>query len=960
MSAAALDRQIRPIYDALDTGSNKSAILACNKLLKKYPKSDLLKSLKALALVRSQKVEESLVLCDEVLASKPTDDSTLTAMMHVLRHLGRHSDMVVMFEDAFKRQPGNEELGVQTFFANVRTGNWKTAQLHATKLKKQFGDDRYVYWGIMCAILQANDHITPPNMCDLLYKLAHRLASSVWSATEFNPDRLHLYLSILRKLHLYDDARTVLDSEQGKSICSRSLACDELRREIWKEKGWLKEEGKLAEERIVHKQDRNWLEFLSVLDATFSSLTSSNEAPDASAREECTQEAARVRILFTKVAEEDGRKDRSGLLALLELEKRARIHDVSSDPSRLVDLLQQYHETFGDKAASYEDLKPYLDMDGEDLTRWISYLDGLPHSSSSLADLQRSINVYKLSRYNLQPSQYTVELEVPRALHLKQEYLEALSLGKDLPKTELQPADDLAILAAQVYVGLYSLSGDKDHLQHAIVFLEYASKKSPQSYLIHLHLIRIYRLLGAPQPALEHYRLLNVKQVQNDTLSHYILNRASDFSLAASGDLTYASECLESSQIYLSNTQEVKKGNTQTNPRRANVRQTADFIVRAFNGEKYSQIPDFIAFEDRLDNSLERDLVKMEHVRMRITHETINSDLIDMELIELKFIFERMHHDNRDFALLPNYQPLGQPSFVTQTTLMRKQPGFGWLSVFLKIYIRALQQASDMDNTVEEKLLIGDRPKPSTGPDNNVPLNDRVSIRRPEELAELTSDELTFYNYATDLADWLAPYHDHTRPPPSVVLAEATKQAELKTGHPLKGLEVPVDSGNGHAKKAEDAPLVKEAPASLVTFFTHMQSRFKALLESNSPSPELLHVASITQEALILLNIETLRFKNQSVIKVHKLGPLAQSFKAIRASAVGILGEMSKDLIALGEGEGTSESRKAFVEQCKDLQGDSNITHDYVLDVAKKVTDARKKVLEGFGKGIARVCTNHA
>jgi hypothetical protein len=57
--------------------------------------------------------------------------------------------------------------------------------------------------------------------------------------------------------------------------------------------------------------------------------------------------------------------------------------------------------------------------------------------------------------------------------------------------------------------------------------------------------------------------------------------------------------------------------------------------------EKYHQIPDFIAFEDRLDNSLQRDIIKIEHVRMRIAHEQINSDIVDMELIELKFIFDR-------------------------------------------------------------------------------------------------------------------------------------------------------------------------------------------------------------------------------------------------------------------------------------------------------------------------------
>lgn len=67
---------------------------------------------------------------------------------------------------------------------------------------------------------------------------------------EGNPDRLYLHVSILRQLELYEDARTLLESEQGKVLCSRSLACDELRRDIYKTTGWMKEEGVKAQERI--------------------------------------------------------------------------------------------------------------------------------------------------------------------------------------------------------------------------------------------------------------------------------------------------------------------------------------------------------------------------------------------------------------------------------------------------------------------------------------------------------------------------------------------------------------------------------------------------------------------------------------------------------------------------------------------------------------------------------------
>jgi hypothetical protein len=50
---------------------------------------------------------------------------------------------------------------------------------------------------------------------------------------------------------------------------------------------------------------------------------------------------------------------------------------------------------------------------------------------------------------------------------------------------------------------------------------------------------------------------MQIKQIQHDTLSHLILSRATTFSLASNGDLTLATECLESTQIYVSNSQEV-------------------------------------------------------------------------------------------------------------------------------------------------------------------------------------------------------------------------------------------------------------------------------------------------------------------------------------------------------------------------------------------------------------------
>jgi len=50
-----------------------------------------------------------------------------------------------------------------------------------------------------------------------------------------------------------------------------------------------------------------------------------------------------------------------------------------------------------------------------------------------------------------------------------------------------------------------------------------------------------------------------------------------------------------------------------------------------------------------------------------------------------------------------------------------------------------------------------------------------------------------------------------------------------------------------------------------------MQAKLVAALEDDSLPPELLQIVALTQEALILLNVETTRFKPSSVVKVHKL-----------------------------------------------------------------------------------------
>lgn len=87
-------------------------------------------------------------------------------------------------------------------------------------------------------------------------------------------------------------------------------------------------------------------------------------------------------------------------------------------------------------------------------------------------------------------------------------------------------------------------------LLDALVLLEQACLTSRWAYAPRFLLVRLYRLLAAPQLAHQHYSMSNLKSIQFDTLSHHVLSRASTFSLSSIGDLTLVNECVESSQIY--------------------------------------------------------------------------------------------------------------------------------------------------------------------------------------------------------------------------------------------------------------------------------------------------------------------------------------------------------------------------------------------------------------------------
>jgi N-terminal acetyltransferase B complex non-catalytic subunit len=105
-------------------------------------------------------------------------------------------------------------------------------------------------------------------------------------------------------------------------------------------------------------------------------------------------------------------------------------------------------------------------------------------------------NSHKLLRFNLRDEALSIDAELSRGNLYIKHYIQGLALGNQLASTELQPADDLAILAANTFINIWCLTRDQKYIYQAAIILEFALTKSKQSFQSRLILIRIYRILG--------------------------------------------------------------------------------------------------------------------------------------------------------------------------------------------------------------------------------------------------------------------------------------------------------------------------------------------------------------------------------------------------------------------------------------------------------------------------------
>ncbi|KAK7505933.1 hypothetical protein BaRGS_00002655, partial [Batillaria attramentaria] len=638
------ERRLRPIYDCLDNGNNKKAIQEADKVLKKQKDFQCAKVLKALALLRLGRQDESAVLLQEVHSQHPIDDATLQAMSICYREVHKLEAIADMYENAHKARPDNEEVLSSLFMAHVRLGSYKKQQQTAMALHKlRPQKNPYYFWAVMSSVMQAHSSPDPKLAKTMYLPLAERMTKKYMDEGKIEAEaEVLLYLMVLELQEKWQDAVDLLEGPLGERVVSelnmRSIRLADLHCKL---KNW--DKGNVLYKKLLKENPDQWQFWLCYLNTVFqlidSGFTPSTESGAGEGNEadkvDCTLEDAMEFINEQIKGCQDGPLLRGPYLAQMELvrilqERKSELLKIAGPPS---ELFQQYFDLFGSKPCCAMDLKPYICLlKPEELHTLIDKFskslklttdNGSPVFANDAKHLCQHVTVLQLSRH----AGIFTSMSEEDLLHTSRDYIlryrKALEFGKDLLPTDSR----------------------ERYLWQAVVQLELAVRRSPANFQFKLILMRLYAEMGAfgPCPAL--WNGMDMKHIMNDSLGYFISNHVGRL-----GHFVAACAMFGTMLRFFS----------------VNHKETTEYLLASYKYGSFGKIREFVDFRDRLQRSFQYKSASTERILLDLILET-NSHASTQQMlsyIEVDPSKERAILsevcDNRDFSVMSCWDPPSQ------------------------------------------------------------------------------------------------------------------------------------------------------------------------------------------------------------------------------------------------------------------------------------------------------------
>ncbi|XP_015908047.1 N-alpha-acetyltransferase 25, NatB auxiliary subunit [Parasteatoda tepidariorum] len=716
VDTAVNERRLRPIYDCLDNGNNKKALQEADKLLKKQRDFLCAKALKALALVRLGRNEESFNVVQEVHAEDPTDDPTLQAMTICYRELHKLELIADAYERATKKDPQNEELLSHLFMSHVRNGDYKKQQQTAMALYKLKPKNPYYFWAVMSIVMQA-EKAEETSTKTMLLSLAERMTEKFVKENKLEAEaEVQLYLMILERQEKYEKAIEVLSSPLKEKMSSeKDLPEREAQYLIYLLK-W--PEANKAYKKLILKTPDAWKLYeeyfkciQNLVDMNWQPELNSNDTP-----EECVDYTFEMAIDFVGAlveeqnGEKEGRKLRGPYYAMLNLfDKLLKKEDpLAQKIGSPVDLLVNFFEQVGTKPTCPVDMSFMMSAYGlkeEEIRKVLEKIEASVSNDSSenpsfpkdLKQMYRHLCYTQLcDHFGIKENDKQQDL-LTYTCQLIERYYHALKLTPNLWTTEFQPADNYALVAAHTIINIWEKFGEERFIAQALVLLEQSLKNSPSNYLVKILLCKLYNSIGAADVTNSLlYDSMEIKYIQQDTLGYIVTD-----SILSAGLFTSANTLLGNNlRFYTSNYKDV-----------------SDYLLSCYKFGTFTKIPEFIKFREKMNNSLHYALVIAEKKILDLLLETKNLQDLERVVSAMDVDPEKDHRptkelvDTRDISIY-NLNTLRERKILEEQTEKSHQERMWWLNIrnfTLQIVAAAyyLNKPNIVNNNIENNISNG-------------------------------------------------------------------------------------------------------------------------------------------------------------------------------------------------------------------------------------------------------------
>uniref|UniRef100_A0A915PFP9 N-terminal acetyltransferase B complex subunit NAA25 homolog n=1 Tax=Setaria digitata TaxID=48799 RepID=A0A915PFP9_9BILA len=614
------------------------------KVLKKHPTTHCAKVLKALALIRADRVSEAWPLIDEVESVRDDfDENTLQALCHCFKEAYTPERISVLYEKICARYPRNEQYLTHLFMSYVRVRNYKQQQKTALALYKEFQRNPYYFWNVMSIVMQAitgDQNLAQSTLYPLAEKMVTKMIDSNLIQAEAECD---LYVLILENSRQYAKAALFLEAD---SLARRHikhpaqfLFYNILR--LYQLDG----DHETVIERTISELENNpddWSLWTFLFDSTFASVK--NVDKEEARKRLLDRIIERILSLVDRTQTLNEPLLRGPYLARLTMVKKLFENEVITrsqlDTLKLSDpeeYLFEYINLFHSKPCCYVDLKPFLFLiRNEQISGFIQrisdFIDAMKKEyngeKEKTTDVHWADIVYQRLRRGLGLHEKLSAVEKRQAVTYMVKMI-ACCLDSDLA------AAVYAHLAANLLWDLYVDNGDAEALYEMILLLEWVVKNHPSDPISAVVLCKAYSSIGVTTQVQRFMRALDIKYIQRDTLGYLAYGLLEQYGRFSSAILHYT---------------ELAAFFDQTE------KEISECLTTAYKNGSFLQVPRLVEFLNKINKSFIAVGVDIQ-VRalsacfavdkVQIILDTMYGDEEPIDFLGLE--------DNRDFGVIPSF-----------------------------------------------------------------------------------------------------------------------------------------------------------------------------------------------------------------------------------------------------------------------------------------------------------------